>query len=66
MHQWENSKLIQVEGTKKDGGQQKIILIKVVKNDMLIKNITKSMILDRIKWYKRIHVTGSNYFVENP
>ena len=42
MHQWENSKLIQVEGTKKDGGQQKIILIKVVKNDVPIKKIIES------------------------
>jgi hypothetical protein len=35
------SELIQVEGTKKCKGIPKITLIEVVKNDMLIKNVTE-------------------------
>ena len=42
-----NNELIQVEGTKKGRVRQKTTLIEVVKNDLLIKKITKSMILDR-------------------
>ena len=47
------SELIQVERTKKDRGRLKITLI-VVKNDMLIKKVTKNITLDRIKWWKQI------------
>ena len=46
-------------------GRLKITLIEVIKNYMLIKNITKNMILDRIKWSKRIQVADLNYFLEN-
>ena len=42
-----NNELIQVEGTKKGRVRQKTTLIEVVKNDLLIKKITESMILDR-------------------
>ena len=50
------SELIQVEGTKKGRGRPKITLIEVVKKDMLIKKITKSMTPNRIGWRKRTHV----------
>jgi hypothetical protein len=43
------SELIQVEGTKKDRGRPKIRSTEVVNNNMLIKNITESMMLDRRK-----------------
>lgn len=42
-----NNELIQLEGTKKGRVRQKTTLIEVVKNDLLIKKITESMILDR-------------------
>ena len=42
-----NNELIQVERTKKGRVRQKTTLIEVVKNDLLIKKITESMILDR-------------------
>ena len=43
------SELIQVEGTKKDRGKQKITLIKVVNKNMSIKNILKNMNSNRIE-----------------
>ena len=54
------SELIQVKSTKKEEGRPKITLIEVVKNDMLINNVTKSMTLDKIEWRKRIHVADPN------
>ena len=36
---------------KKGKGKPKITLIKVVKNDTLIKNMTKSMVSDGVKLY---------------
>ena len=42
------SELIQVMGMKKYKGRQKIILVEIVKNDMSIKEVIESMILDRI------------------
>ena len=45
--------LIQVEATKKDRGTSKISLLEVVKN-MSMKEVTKSMVLDRIEWRRRI------------
>ena len=33
-----------------------IILVKEVKKDMLIKEVTKSRILDRVEWWRQIHV----------
>ena len=50
------SELIQVEETKIGRRRPKIKVVKLVKNDMSIKQVTKSMILDRIEWWKRIHV----------
>ena len=35
-------------GMKKYKGRQKIILVEIVKNDMSIKEVIESMILDRI------------------
>jgi RNA-binding protein YhbY len=43
------SELIQVEITKKDRERPKITLKKVLKKDMLIKNITESMTSNKIE-----------------
>lgn len=51
-----NSKLIYVEGTKKGRGIPKITLIKMVKNDMLIQEVTKEMASNIIERKRRIHV----------
>ena len=53
-------------GMKKGRGRQKMISIEVIKNkkDILIRKVTKSMILDRIEWRKIIYVANSNEFVE--
>ena len=48
-------KLIQVEGKKNVNEYKKITLI-VVKIDMSIKKITKSVTSKRIKWNKKIHM----------
>ena len=42
---------------KKCRGKPKIALVKEVKKDMSIMEVTKSMTLDIIQWQKRIHVT---------
>ena len=50
------SELIQVVGIffkKKCRRQPKITLVELIKNDMLIKEVTKSMTLDGIEWRKR-------------
>ena len=52
-----NSELIQVEGTKRGRGRQKITLVEVIKKDMSIRELIESMTSDRIEWRKRIHVT---------
>ena len=53
-------------GMKKGRGRQKMISVEVIKNkkDILIRKVTKSMILDRIEWRKIIYVANSNEFVE--
>ena len=43
------SNLIQVNGMKRGRGRPKITLVKVVKKNMLIKEVTKNMILYRIE-----------------
>ena len=44
----------QVKGTKRGRGRPKITLVKVVKKiNMLIKEVTKRMILDRIEWQRK-------------
>ena len=57
--------MIHIEGMKKDRGQ-KIALIEVVKYDMSIKEVAKSVTLVRIEWLKRILVTNPNLSVEDP
>ena len=47
-------------------GRLKIKLIEVIKNYMLIKNITENMISNRIRWSKRIQVADLDSFLENP
>ena len=42
------SELIQVMGMRKYKGRQKLTLVEIVKNDMSIKEVIESMILDRI------------------
>ena len=49
---WDNS----VKGTKEVRGRPRITLVEVVKNDVSIKEVTKVMTLNIIKWRKRIHV----------
>ena len=48
------SELSQVKGPKKGRERPKLTLV-VVKKDISIKKVTKSMISDRIEWSKRIH-----------
>jgi hypothetical protein len=57
---------VSVEGMKTCRGRLKIKLIEVIKNYMLIKNITENMISNKIKWSKRIQVTDLDSFLENP
>jgi hypothetical protein len=46
------------EGTNSGRGRCKITLVEVVKNDMSIKEVTKSMMLDIIEWWRRTHVVN--------
>ena len=46
MHQWKRASWLKLREQKKGKGKPKITLIKVVKNDTLIKNMTKSMVSD--------------------
>ena len=50
------SELIKLKQWKKGRGRPKITLVEVVKNDMLIKEVTESIALDEIEWWKIIHV----------
>lgn len=43
-------------GKKKGRERPQIKLVEVVKKDMSIKEVTKSMVLDIIEWRKRIYV----------
>jgi hypothetical protein len=45
---------------KKGRERLKITLIEIVKNDMSIEELTENMILDRIEWWKKIHVADSD------
>ena len=49
------SELIQIKRKR-----PKRTLVKVIKNDMSINKVTKSTILDRIEWRRRMHVANSN------
>ena len=53
-----NCDLIEVEGTKTGRRRPKIALVEVVTKDMSIKEVTKSVTLDRIEWWKRIYVVN--------
>lgn len=57
--------LIQLEGIKKGREKPKITLLEVVKNDMSIKWVTESIILDKIECWKTIHVTNPNWSVRS-
>ena len=50
--------MIQVEGTKKGRGRPK--LVEVIKKDMGIKGVTKSMTIDRVEWRKIIYMADPN------
>ena len=50
------SELIKLKQWKKGRRRPKITLVEVVKNDVLIKEVTKSIALDEIEWWKIIHV----------
>ena len=41
-------------------GRPKITLVKIMKKDISIKVVTKSVILDKIEWWKRVHVVDPN------
>jgi hypothetical protein len=45
---------------KKGRERLKITLIEIVKNDMSIEELTENMILDKIEWWKKIHVADSD------
>ena len=38
----------------------KITLVEVIKMDMSIKRVTKNMILNKVEWRQRIHITNLN------
>lgn len=57
--------LIQLEGIKKGREKPKITLLEVVKNDMSIKWVTESIILDKIECWKTIGVTNPNWSVRS-
>ena len=50
------SELIKLKQWTKGRGRPKITLVEGVKNDMLIKEVTESIALDEIEWWKIIHV----------
>ena len=52
------SELIQVKRAKKGRGRPQIII--VVKKDMSIKKVTKSITSNKIDWKKIIHMAGRN------
>ena len=56
MHQWKRLSSTWKKKKKKSRGRPKLTLIDIVKNDMSINEVTKSMTSDRIEWRKRIHM----------
>ena len=50
------SDLIQVDRMKRGKERPKITLVEIVKMNILVKEVTKNMILDRIEWWRKIHV----------
>ena len=51
---------------KKSRGRLKITLVEVIKNDLLIKEITKNRTSNIIEWGKTIHVAYLNLSDEDP
>ena len=51
------SEFIQVKETKKGRERPKITFV-LVKKDMSIKKVTKSMTLDSIEWWKKIYIAN--------
>ena len=43
----------------------KITLIEVIKNDLLIKEVTKGMVFHRIEWWKLMHMNEPDKFVRS-
>ena len=50
------SDLIQVDRMKRGKERPKITLVEITKMNILVKEVTKNMILDRIEWWRKIHV----------
>ena len=50
------SDLIQVNRMKRGKERPKITLVEIVKMNILVKEETKNMILDRIEWWRKMHV----------
>ena len=54
------SELIQVKGTQRARGRPKITLVELIKNEISIEKVRKSMTLDRIEWKERIYIVLEN------
>ena len=68
MHPYEIVSWFKSREWKKGRGRPKITLVEV-KKDMSIKEVTKSMTLERIQWRKRIRVGDQLFFwgsIANP
>ena len=50
------SDLIQVDRMKRGKERPKITWVEIVKMNILVKEVTKNTILDRIEWWRNIHV----------
>ena len=50
------SDLIQVNRMKRGKERPKITLVEIVEMNILVKEVTKNMILDRIEWWRKMHV----------
>ena len=55
---WKSAMGVLCEGTNSGRGRCEITLVEVVKNDMSIKEVTKSMMLDIIEWWRRTNVVN--------
>ena len=42
-------------------GWPKLTIDAVIKNDMIVLNLNEYLALDRVQWYKKIHVADSNW-----
>ena len=45
---------------KRGRGRPKITLVELIKKEMLIKELKRSMIMDMLEWWRRKHVANPN------